>query len=355
MEHTENIGQRAVQKIHQHLMIDEPWTLRAERGFLWLGHRLLQAVEASPPFESREVLVSLISIRTLLVDDVTADPADVQLVLARLNVEAVGSAYVFKEAERTIELVACHNIHEETLEDRSADMASYAILQLIQGEMIAGDLAERVGGAAAVRVHPERGPRSDPDEMLFVAQKLFLPAGEQPSAFAIEEELEKVERWVKNSPLACMGASAETVCVEVPFGEENTTLIAIRTDEPHPWLGAGLTIRTTLPPQGSAEELARVADRLQQLQVQTVEGGGGFGAWSVRDRFDEPHVTWVRFVPNYVHRADRVLDVAMGEINRALWVDQLFHPGMPVRNAWEIMVKRLERTPPLTSPHGIVS
>jgi len=31
METGEDIGQRAVEKIHQHLMIDEPWTLRAER------------------------------------------------------------------------------------------------------------------------------------------------------------------------------------------------------------------------------------------------------------------------------------------------------------------------------------
>lgn len=191
--------------------------------------------------------------------------------------------------------------------------------------------------------------------MLFVAQRLFIPAGEKPSTFAVEEELVKVEHWVKNSPLACMGASSDVVCVEVLFGEENTTLIEIRIDERHPWLGSGLTIRTTLPPQGSTEELTPFADRLQRLQVQTVDGGGGLGAWSVRDRFDEPHVAWVRFVPSYTYRMDRVLDVAMGEINRALWVDQLFHPGLPVRNAWEIMERRLERTPPLTSPSKTVS
>ena len=78
MELGEDIGQRAVQKIHRHPMIDEPWTLRADRGFLWLGHRLAQGV-ASPPFESREVLGSMITISTPLVDHVTAEPADVRL------------------------------------------------------------------------------------------------------------------------------------------------------------------------------------------------------------------------------------------------------------------------------------
>ena len=86
------------QGTHLHLMIDEPWTLRADRGFLWLGHRLAQGVEASPPFESRQMLGSMITISTPLVDHVTADPADVRLLLARLNAEAVGSAYVVKRA-----------------------------------------------------------------------------------------------------------------------------------------------------------------------------------------------------------------------------------------------------------------
>ena len=45
----------------------------------------------------------------------------------------------------------------------------------------------------------------------------------------------------------------------------------------------------------------------------------------------------------------------VGEVNRAIWVDQLFHPGMPVRSAWEIMAKRLQRIPTVNAPHGIVS
>jgi len=129
----------------------------------------------------------MITISTPLVDHVTADPADVRLLLARLNAEAVGSAYVFDDAEHSISLVAAHFIHDETLEDRSAELAAYGILQLIQGEMIAGELADRVSGAPAGRAHPTNGERSDPDEMLFVAQRLFIPAGEKPSTFAVEE------------------------------------------------------------------------------------------------------------------------------------------------------------------------
>lgn len=87
-------------------MIDEPWTLRADRGYLWLGHRLAQGVEASPPFESREVLGSMISMSTLLVDHMTADPTEVRLLLARLNPETSGSAYVFDDAEYSISLAA---------------------------------------------------------------------------------------------------------------------------------------------------------------------------------------------------------------------------------------------------------
>lgn len=85
--------------------------------------------------------------------------------------------------------------------------------------------------------------------MLFVAQRLFIPAGERPPPFAVEEDLAKVEQWVKDTPLACMGASAAMDCVEVLFGEENTTLIEIRIDECHPCLGTGFTVRMTLPLQ----------------------------------------------------------------------------------------------------------
>ena len=302
-------------------MIDEDWTIRTPRGFSWLGHRLAQSVEASPLFESLGMVVSVIGARIRIVEDVHGSPDVVHQVLADLNSRAVGAAYVYWPDQRSVEVSLAHVVHHDTLVFRPKQIAAFAILSLCEAEREADNLAGRLGGRAVRETHPQLGVRTVPDDMLNV-EAVFQRDGAAPSRFAVSHELQSIVDHVRGTPFASMGATAGGVCVEVPLGNA-TTLIELRTDVPHPHLGSGLSVKTVLPFGETHADLAAFAGRLGRGQSQTAEGVGGLGAWGVRTTNGRQHATYSRFVPNSMHSPGFALDVAMGEINRARWVDRL--------------------------------
>jgi hypothetical protein len=335
-------GLAAIAGIHKTLMIDEPWTTWHARGFTWYPYRLRQTVAATPLFESREVQVSLVEGCTPVVENVQSPAEQVDRFLADLNLYAVGSAYVFWPEERRIVSVLAQLVHEQTAEDRIRQLSSYLILQACEAERVAGWLAEQSGGNVAFSPHPEYGARAQPDEMMTVVEQVYGPRGEGTSQFADAAEFDAVVQMVGKTPFASLGSDGNGVCIEVAFGDGSTSLIEFSTAQRHPVLGSGLAVRTSLPLAIDREQTEALAAHLGRLQLGTVEGGAYLGAWCVREQADRIFVSWMRFVPNANFRRGYVRDLAMGEINRALWADRLFHPELPPRNAWPTVLGRMQ-------------
>ena len=178
--------------------------------------------------------------------------------------------------------------------------------------------------------------------MLNVERRVFRPAGATDSRFAVDEEMQAVVDYVADSSYASLGSTREGVCVEVAFNDSDTTLIELRPLEPHPRLGAGLTVLTSLPIQGERSQLAKRACELGALQIQSVDGGAATGGWGIRTKHDVPLVTFCRLVPNAIFLPGMALDAVVNEISRALWVDRLLFPGLPKRSAWPIIERRLK-------------
>jgi hypothetical protein len=326
--------------IYQRLLIDEEWSVRGPRHFSWVGHRLPQWVAAGPMSESRGQNVSRISVRTTVVAGITRPEEEVLGYLAARNADAVGSAYVFLPEKAEVHAVLAHTVHDETVRLREEQIASYAILQLCQAEMDADGLAAVLGGEVPRAQHPSSGPRNVADAMLAVAERLYRPAGTSSSRFAVAAEMVAVADLCTGTGLASLGGDFDGVCVEVPFGEGGTTLVHLETTQKHAWLGTGLHIATWLPLLGDETTHSRRVHALQGAQMQTFLGGGQLGAWSRRTRNGTPHTVWNRFIPNHSFRPQLALDAAMGEINRALWVDELLFPDLPRRDAWRVLVQR---------------
>jgi hypothetical protein len=176
--------------------------------------------------------------------------------------------------------------------------------------------------------------------MLNVAREFFIPAGREASRFAVDSDMQQVVDFMRGTPFASLGATPEGVCIEVPFDAAGSALVELRTTERHSWLGHGLVVATSLPLNASESDLDHTAALLQVRQLQTVDGGGQFGAWGVRDNSGRKYVTWSRFVPNALYRPGLALDIAMGEVNRAGWVDRMLFPHLPPRNAWDVLETR---------------
>jgi hypothetical protein len=321
-------------------MIDELWTVRDDRGFTWTGHRLAQRLDASPIVQSRDLPVSVITVRTTVVRNVGQGRREVEGILARLNVLAVGSAYQFIPDRREVIAISRHVVHEETLETRSEELADHAILQLCFAEHQAETLSTLVQGTVAHWQHPITGARLVRDEMLNVVRDVFAPAGQEASRFEDAAEMERAAALLNETPFASLGTTAKGLCIEVPFGERNTTLIEIASDALHPSIGSGLAVATLLPYDHSEDELVAVAAELQAAQSETIEGGGQFGGWALRTHRGRQCVAYCRFVPNAMFRPGVVADAVLHEVSRALWVDERAFPGLPARDAWTIMASR---------------
>lgn len=342
-----DVGLEALGDIHRRLMIDEPWTIREPRAFSWIAHRLSQLVEASDMFESLDVNIARVMSSATVVEDVGVSREAAEAMLGWLNHLAVGSAYVYDPIERTIRAMLAHNVHSETMRFRPEEIASYQIIALVLAERHADLLAERLRGTVARRQHPVAGERLERDDMLNVITGVYQVRGCEPNLFANPDEIRAVHDLVRNTYDFSAGGDAGGIAIEVAFGEDQTTLIQLMTNQPHPELGQGLGVFLTLPLQVDEKGAAKIANLLNLHQFQEGETIAAFGAWCVRHIGERPHVGRALFVPNANFRCGRPVDSAMAAINQAVWADSLLNPGLPRRSALPAVAKGMGlQTPP---------
>ncbi len=339
-----DFGLEALAAIHGRLMIDEHWTVREPRAFSWVAHRLSQRVDASPMFESLDMMITRITSSVVLVEDIDSSREVVEGMLGWFNHLAVGSAYLYDPLERSIAAMLAHNVHAGTMPFRPEDIASYQIIALILAERHADTLADRLRGRVAHRQHPVAGERLERDDMLNVLSELYQPRGREPNRFSSDDEMRQVHELVQETYDFSAGGNARGIAIEVAFGENETTLIQLMTDHPHPDLGQGLGVFLTLPARLPETDAARIANQLNLRQFEERETIPAFGSWCVRHIGEDSHVGRAFFVPNANFRPGRAVDCAMSAINQAVWVDNLFHPHLSRRSALPAVAKRHGRS-----------
>jgi hypothetical protein len=327
------------------MSIDEAWTVREPRAFSWIADRLMQRVAASPAVESADFKVSRLVSSTVVVERILESNDRAEAALASINAVAVGGAFVFSPADRSVRMMLAHGVHEETLEYRTREFASNQIIGLIQAEGVADALAEGLSGTVANRAHPRAGPRSIPDDMLNVVRGFYSPHGTEPSRFASDSEMQNIFEHVENSLDFSAGGSEAGIAIEVAFGEGLTTLVELVTNRPHPQLGNGLGVFVNLPLDLDHRGVgaAALANALNLAQFSEGELVPAFGAWCVHEQHGGV-IASVRFIPNAEFKAGRAADAALGAVAQATWADRYFHPQLPRRSALPAVMKREKLT-----------
>ena len=340
-----DIGLRVLDNIHRQLRIDEEWTTRKPRSFSWIGSRLEQTFHATELFEDADMLVCRVVARTPAVRQISASVADVQREVLLLNRLAVGSAWIYDERSQTLSIALACTVHEQTEAVRSGQIADYAILQLIEAERSAQELALTLGGDIAIAEHPARGRRAIPDEMLGLLTLVHERSGER-SLFADHAELRRVEQFANDAfGLAfSAGASDVDVAVEVPFGNDDTSLIYLHAGAPHPVMGNGLLVtsqfRVALPIDAAMAHVhALNAGALEPQSVMPL-----FGAWTVTSANESFAPAFSTFIPNLMGRPGVAVDAASSALFRATLYDRFQHPTQPpATNVLEIIRRRTVR------------
>jgi len=335
-------GIRVVGGIIESLMIDEEWSLRGERAFLWLGWRLAQVVQASEAFEDVDMTVYRVTATVEVVRNIQADESRVASQVSFLNRLATGSAWMYASDTRTLILGFAMTVHDGTAEIRTRQLADYAILQLIEAESRADQLAEMMKGEVAAFEHARIRQRDKPDEMLGLSGLIAERSGDV-SLFANLVEMQSVYEFAKssNGRAFSAGAGPDGVCLEVPFGADDTALIELKTREPHPVWGNGLLVVSRIRDRMPLREALARANRLNEIAFAQQSILPLLGAWSVWDSGDDWSLAFSTFVPNLMAATGVAQDAASSAVFRLALVDRLWHPDLGPRNVLAILGRRL--------------
>lgn len=336
-----DLGPELLKRIHKSVLIDEPWTEWGEREFAWIGYRLRQIVAAEKPYNDDGIVLTRITSRLVLVEEVAADFTGVESFLADVNRFAVGSGYFLDREARQVKSFLAGRVHEGTAEWRPRQIDAFLACQIGQAESEVEFLAYWTDGKPAYRTHPISNRRESRDEIIDFIDAVFGARGEEPSKYANAFEFETIAEIAEKGNTATLGSSKEGICIEVPFGDD-TSLITFRSDWLHPRIGSGLRVTVELPPSYSTDEIGRMAGALNRAEAGGEYPYQSFGGWgAIRHRqTGGSYLGHTFFLPNAIHTNGATLDAFYGAVNRARWANRTLNPNHEEGNAWEIMLAR---------------
>jgi hypothetical protein len=313
-----DVGLRVIEFVHRLLQIDAEWTEARERGFTWWPGTFSQTVWAEPPYEDDGIILSRVHVQTDLLRGVpdTTVPA-----LAPYMRAATLSGFVRDGQDFGVLRIASSFYVHEQIEDSLGRLLGLATAhQAATAHHLTADLARAAGGEPFVSGPPGGGLRTRDDDMVRVVESQIVPAGAGPSAFA-GPEFAQAAVWLERQGFFT-NADEEGLTSELPFGEI-TSVLTLKSGDPHPELGNGLTGRLVLPVLPGESASARAVEAALNLnsdEVSTHTDVHFAGSRCPTERGLAFHL----FVPNIVGGPGWVTNFTFALARRAMWASRVF-------------------------------
>jgi hypothetical protein len=296
------------------MQIDAAWSVREEESLTWWASSLAQRVWAAPARELQGVEVTTLHIETDLLTGVRLDDATWER-LAGINRFASMSAYVADQLTASIRLHASVSVTEDNwLMGRALALHAMA-LQAADAHSEVEPLADAFGATVARSAHPDRGVRTEPDEMLGVVE-IYQQRGQDDSPFDSDE----LAALVHLEPRPWLSAANELnrFDADLRFTGDTTARLEFDNSALHPSLGSGLQVRLLLPVEPDAA-IAQKLNANERLEPDAHQ----LGAWCV-DETDG--LVFSGFIPSAAHIKTLSRAMAYHMAARNDWARALLFP-----------------------------
>lgn len=218
--------------------------------------------------------------------------------------------------------------------------AQMAIMQPIDAELRGHRLPEMLGGGQPA--FEDGRKREELDDILEVADQIFVPAGALQSRWSGSDEFAVFAENFGRSEDCFANGDPTGLTAEVPFGN-GSALIQCWTDQSHPQLGNGLLVTLQLPHNAADQADGGVA-ALNFFEARAWTEVPNLGCWHSRDtgsaRGKIP--THSTFIPNALYQPSLIQNFVLWEVGRARWVRQTFFPELRDRQMSEIYQERFK-------------
>jgi hypothetical protein len=320
-----DVGIAAVERIFELWQVDETWSVREPRCFTWWAGDFRQRVYVDAGRLDRGHTIFRLSAVTDLLREVDTLKSGIAEGLAALNMFASSYAITLDQEQRSVSLCSSVVLHEGIAEWIVLHFAGLAILQVIDAQARAVVYASMIGGAPDSSHHPRAGTRSTHDQMLDLVRGVYCPMGQERSRWIEPGEFQHVAVQLQEAGLLVNGDEVG-LCAEVVFGDrDDSALITVTSDEPHPQLGHGVLLRLNLPVSLSEQAAARLAVKLNAAEI-----GLTFthllGAWCSTEARGAHVPVFVSFVPNTLYRPRLLFNLVTALAGKARWACEQIAP-----------------------------
>jgi hypothetical protein len=235
-------------------------------------------------------------------------------------------------------------LHDGVKEWLPRFFAGLAVLQPIESQFRAELAAPLLGGRPDRSRRPGRESQKSLDDMLYVEGSIFAPEGKQQSKWIGTGEFEEIiEKW-ERSDVGLGFAGKDGLTIETPFGDE-TAILLLKTDAPHPRLGNGLLAILKIPLLSEPERANEFCIELNYLEERVWQGPAFIGNWCANETLQGGRgfgPAFSCFMPNLVYRPGLAENLVLYAIRRAQWVRHTWLPHTIDLPMHEILSKRLK-------------
>lgn len=231
-----------------------------------------------------------------------------------------------EDARGTVRFVATMYAREQTLAWLPELFARLAMVTICDAHYRAAKAAELMNAEASRSGPAGTAPSGHVDKLLGVVETLFLPAGETASRWAGSDEFKELAEAYGSNEICYGDGDEHGATLETVFAND-TAIVQLRSNEPHPMMGAGLLVGLQLPFFGSFDEISAFCERLGHEQARRYTGAPLLGTWLPKEAQPDLYCPAnACFIPNLLYKRGLATNLALWQLTHARWVRSTFWP-----------------------------